>query len=287
MKNDKCLLLQNEAIDGHLLDYLSEVGDVFAVFDKQDSGCVSYGIECGGRNFFVKFAALPPAVGFLKQAIAFHHEARHPRIPKLLHAFRTGGGGLALVYEWVGGEVLHSPDFPGKEGRSRPESPHYRFRRLPSGKIIAALNAVYETHVYLESLGYVAVDFYDGCILYDFGREALHLCDFDHYARGPFLLEADRLFGSSRFMAPEEFIRGSRIDRRTNVFTMGAAAFVFLGNDGSRDRGDWRGSDALYRVASKAASPERDDRYDSVGEFYREWLKAADLGEDGERPASD
>ena len=132
---------------------------------------------------------------------------------------------------------------------------------------------MYEVHVYLEEQGFVAVDFYDGCMIYDFDRHRLHLCDFDHYLKGAFTLEMDRLFGSSRFMAPEEFVRGSRIDHRTNVYTMGAAAFVFLA-DGSRDEADWRASRALYEVAMKAASPHRAERYDSVRNFYRAWTHA-------------
>ena len=43
------------------------------------------------------------------------------------------------------------------------------------------------------------------------------------------------MFGSSRFMAPEEFERGALIDERTNVFTMGRTAAVLLA-DGTLHR---------------------------------------------------
>jgi len=209
----------------------------------------------------------------MHNAAAFHQAVNHPRIPKLLSAFQDRDG-YAQVYEWADGEVLYSPEYAGREGRHHPSSPHRRFRQLPARTIVSALNAVYEVHAYLEQKGYVAVDFYDGCMIYDFARSELHLCDFDHYRPGPFTLEDDRNYGSSRFMAPEEFIRGSRIDRRTNVFTMGAAAFVFLAEDGSRDERCWRASQALYGVASRAASPNREARYGSVQDFCRAWLQA-------------
>ncbi|TDG00200.1 serine/threonine protein kinase [Paenibacillus piri] len=272
MKANKPSLLTVKRIDADIVSFLTESGTVFRIFDKQDSGCISYGVLQEGRRLFVKYAEREEAVGFLKQAEAFNNAIAHPLLPKLLNAFQAGNG-YALVYEWVSGEVLSTPDFPGQAGRDRPESPHFRFRQLPVGKIVAALTAIYELHADLESGGYIAVDFYDGCMIYDFERDELHLCDFDCYTPGPFILQMDRLYGSSRFMAPEEFVRGSLIDSRTNVFTMGAAAFVFL-SDGSRELADWRASEALYRVARKAASPDRADRYESVSAFYNGWLDA-------------
>lgn len=273
MTNRTNPLITVSQVDGALTDFLTEQGKIFKVFDKQDSGCISYGVHSAGCNWFVKYTDRPEAVAFLKNAVAFHQEAEHPSIPNLLNSFRIGRG-FALVYQWVNGEVLYTSDFTGAEGRNHPASPHYRFRQLPPAKRIAALNIVFDVHAYLERKGFVAVDFYDGCMIYDFQNEELHLCDFDHYTKGAFALDMDRLYGSSRFMAPEEFVRGSRIDHLTNVYTMGAAAFVFLANDGSRELSDWKASEALYRVALKAVSPSRVDRFRSVNEFYREWLKA-------------
>jgi hypothetical protein len=34
--------------------YLRRVGHVFCVFDRQDSDCVSYGVEVAGERWFVK-----------------------------------------------------------------------------------------------------------------------------------------------------------------------------------------------------------------------------------------
>ncbi|MEF3306734.1 hypothetical protein [Paenibacillus sp. GYB003] len=87
--------------------------------------------------------------------------------------------------------------------------------------------------------GASGADFYDGSIMCDFARDRTRFCDFDLYAKGPFVLQAERIFGSSRFMAPEEFVKGSLIDNRTNVVAMGAAAFVFLAG-GRREREAWR-----------------------------------------------
>jgi len=273
MNANGCSLLTIERIEEDLVSYLSSVGSIFAVFDQQDSGCISYGVQVGDQKWFVKYAESSEAIGFMRNAEAIHREVAHPQVMKVMNSFTTEQG-FALVYEWVDGEVLGSPAFPGREGRSRPESPYFRFRQLPLDKVIAVLNTVYDVHAYLERKGYVAVDFYDGSMIYDFERDELHLCDFDCYSKGSFELDMDRLYGSSRFMAPEEFVRGSRIDHLTNVYTMGAAAFVFLAEEGSREPQDWQASEALYHVARKAASTERTERYNSVHAFYRAWLAA-------------
>jgi len=40
-----------------------------------------------------------------------------------------------------------------------------------------------------------------------------------------------RIWGSSRFMSPEEFKLGARIDEKSNVFNMAANAFGMLGGE--------------------------------------------------------
>ena len=83
-----------------------------------------------------------------------------------------------------------------------------------------------------------------------------------------------RLWGSSRFMSPEEFELGASIDEVTNVFNMGAIAFGLLG--GERDRGitKWDAGKELYEVALKAVQPNRLHRYSSVEQFYSAWQNA-------------
>ncbi len=95
------------------------------------------------------------------------------------------------------------------------------------------------------------------------------------YRDSPFVNEMGRMFGSSRYMAPEEFERGAAIDERTNVFTMGRTAANLL-SDGTLDRSDFRGSDERYEVVRKACSGERRKRYASVGDFYAAWSGAGD-----------
>ena len=78
------------------------------------------------------------------------------------------------------------------------------------------------------------MDFYDGAMIYDFDRHRVHAIDLDSYHMGPFTNRMGRMFGSTRFMAPEEFELEATIDERTTVFTMGRTAAVLI-SDGSLD----------------------------------------------------
>ena len=81
-----------------------------------------------------------------------------------------------------------------------------------------------------------------------------------------------RMFGSAKFMSPEEFEKGADIDEITNVYTAGAFAFALFGNY-SRNIDDWKLSDELFTVASKAVSDNRDERYSSINEFRKAWCR--------------
>ena len=157
--------------------------------------------------------------------------------------------------------------------RENPQSTFQRFRGLPSEENRNVLDQVYELHYQLAQKGWIAVDFYDGCMIYDFNQQEFHVIDLDLYRDAPFVNEMGRMFGSTRFMAPEEFELGARIDERTNVFTMGRTTAVFL-SDGTLDRDPFRGSDAQYEVMRRACRDDRSERFDSMGEFYRAWGQA-------------
>lgn len=143
-------------------------------------------------------------------------------------------------------------------------------------EITGAIGHLMHAHVAVTSAGFVAVDLYDGCLIYDFERRQLSLIDLDMYRPGPYLLDADRQYGSTTFMAPEEWKRGATIDQRTTVFTLGRFAFVLLGaaRRDLPDRDRFRGDDRLYEIAARACATDPADRFPSVADLYREWTEA-------------
>ena len=202
--------------------YIQTIGEVFARFDEntQDSGNISYGVRVDQTRYFIKTAGrpndtqayleYPQRVALLRNAVRLKRQCSHTALPRLYQVIESPEGPL-LVYEWLRGKLLHATSQVWND----PNSAFQRFRRLPASEILAALDVIYELHHELAQLGWIAVDFYDGCLIYDFAAQRLGVMDLDTYHQGPFINEMGRMFGSSRFMAPEEFERGAKIDQRT------------------------------------------------------------------------
>ncbi len=260
------------AIDVHIETYLRDVGEIFRVFRHQDSG-TPYGVLVHGERWFVKPSGAPSIVESLRRALRLNSVVQHPALPRLHNSFSIPGG-MALVYAWAPGEVLNDPRFTREQRRHDPAHPHVRFRSLPVERILAALDTVFDAHLLLAERRFVASDFYDGCIIYDFQTSRTYLCDLDEYREGPFVLDMDRAYGSTRFMAPEEFQRGAVIDQVTNVFNLGRAATVLLG-DGTESMDAWKGTEPMRTVVERATLADRRRRYQSVEEFVDEWRSAA------------
>jgi serine/threonine-protein kinase len=264
----------------HDFSWIKPLGQVFCVFDQQNSGNLCFGVAQNGRKLFVKYAgartlefegSVDEAIGRLARAVPVHKALKHAFLIGLIDSFPTPNG-YAMVFEWFDGDTLHEHwKFPPPEKYTNPNSAFYKFRHLPLKLRLDALDRIYSFHEHVESAGYVAVDFYDGSLLYDFANNRMRICDVDFYGRKPFVNTMGRLWGSSRFMSPEEFVMGAAIDERTNVYSMGATAFCLMGGEKDRSFEKWDGSRDLYRVAQKATSDDRSRRYASVKEFYREW----------------
>ncbi|WP_338779268.1 serine/threonine protein kinase [Streptomyces sp. DG1A-41] len=248
--------------------YLRTVGEVFRAFRDQDSGCVSYGVRLGdGERWFVKEATTDAAQHSLNRAWAFHRAVRHPVIVPQPHRFAAGDGRTAVVMPWRRGESMYSP------ARLRHAGPLARFQALPVPRGLRAVDHLLDAHLAVEAAGFVSVDLYDGAFLYDFDAGELHLIDLDEYRPGPFVLQADRLPGSRRFMAPEEWRRGSTIDTRTTVHALGRAVRLLL--DTAAEEHTWRGAAAQLTIVERATRPDPVERFTSVAELAAAWRSSA------------
>ncbi|MFD9119578.1 serine/threonine protein kinase [Streptomyces bottropensis] len=267
-------LLDVDRVEEPLGVYLVRIGDVFRVFGRQDSGCRAYGVRLPdrGERWFVKTAFSAVGRRSLERARYFHRAVRHPAIVPQVHRIALRDG-TAVVMPWLDGEVLYDPAERGSGDRTSPGSPMTCFRSLPVDRIEAAFARVLDAHLAVEAAGYVAVDLYDGALLYDFGAGEMRLIDLDEYRPGPFVLDAERLPGSTRFMAPEEFERGATIDSRTTVHALGRTARLLL--DAGDEERAWRGTAARLGVLERATHPDPRERFAGVREFADAWLKAA------------
>jgi serine/threonine protein kinase, bacterial len=251
-------------------EYLASAGEVRREFLTQDSGNRSYVVAASGGDRWIKVLDLEQTpIRSPADLVTFNNTLRSPLIP---HNWRLVecSDGLLLTCDAVSGDVLRSPD----EDRSAPGSAFRRFQALALDVRMRVYQQILALFADIESIGVIIEDFYDGCIIYDFPTGDVHVCDLDHLHRGPYVLNRDRQFGSRRFMAPEEFGAGSRVDWRTNVYTMGATGFVLLA-DGSRDAGAWPSAEALYAVLERATRRRPDDRYPNVRALFDAWQEAA------------
>lgn len=125
---------------------------------------------------------------------------------------------------------------------------------------------------HIHKLKYVAIDFYDGSIMYDVGTSTTTICDIDFFEKKPFVNPIGRLWGSERFMSPEEYQKDAIIDEVTNVFTLGRMGFSLF-TDSKYELEDWVLSQAKYDVLMKATNPDRNERFSSIEAFRIAWDK--------------
>jgi serine/threonine-protein kinase len=74
-------------------------------------------------------------------------------------------------------------------------------------------------------------------------------------------------------MSPEEYRIGGLVNEISNVYTMGATAFMLF-SDYDRSSETWTLSPELYAVVKKAISDRKDERQQSITQLISEWENA-------------
>lgn len=262
------------------LSFLSNYGEVFCVFDKNDSGNISFGLDNGKQKYFIKIAgakttnacvSTEAAIENLKKALPIYEDLKHPNLISLTEHFAFGTLYVA-VFDWVDGECLFDHwNFDKYRENPTMIPPADRFTNLPLDKKLSAFSIVCSFFKHTAKQGYVAIDFYDGSIMYDFNRDKTTICDIDLYRKSPAINDMGRMWGSSRFMSPEEYELGQALDEVTNVFTLGSIAFMMFGSDTDHSFEKWTANKDLYHVASKATNVDREKRHQSINTFITYW----------------
>ena len=145
---------------------------------------------------------------------------------------------------------------------------------LPNEEKQRVYEGILEFHAHVAACGYTAIDFNDQATLYNFDSGNFIICDIDFYAKHYYMNGYSGIWGDPSLMSPEEKRSGAVIDEISNVYAMGATAFVFFAEDDKSDCNKWTLSEGLYAVAKKAVSDERSDRQQSIGQFIAEWRAA-------------
>ena len=250
--------------------FLSSFGRVFRVFDKSSSGCICFGVEKSGKYFFLKFAGastINDALGNIEDTILRlqlsaikYKDMHHPLLVNLVDAMEIGGGYLT-VFDWFEGE---SCGYPQTEMCQR-------FRALPNEEKMHVYEGILTFHAHVAQCGYVAIDFNDQATLYNFDNGDFRICDIDFYAKQYYMNGYSGIWGDPALLSPEEKRSGAIIDEISNVYTMGATAFVFFAEDDKNSPEKWTLSKSLYEVVRKAISEQRSLRQPSINDLIFEW----------------
>lgn len=255
------------------LGWLGTYGRVFSVWDQQSSGNLCFGVEGRYGKLFVKYAGADTVNGRIRPCEAVDtlraamplYAIDHPALTRLL-AHGPAGEGYAAVFAWR--------DAPAMRTVGNDQTVRALVRRLPPARSLKMLDMVFDLHAYLAAEGIVAVDFWDGNVLIDFVRDEAVVCDIDLYRRKPAVNDRGRMWGSGRFMAPEEYQKGTALDECTTVYNMGALAFEFFGDNQDRTEKAWIGPAPLYAVASRATRDAKAARYPSMRAYLDAWREA-------------
>ena len=261
------------------------------------------GMEKDGERYFCKIAGVDTvtaevspreSVTILKNSVRIYKSLKHPNLIKLVEAYEQEELYIA-VFQWAEGECLFDHwNFEAYEKDASLKSPKEKVKELPIPKKLKMVEVLFSFLQHVQDKGYVAVDFYDGSIMYDFATHKTTICDIDFFRKAPIINDVGQnWFGTKRLKAPEEYKEGAVIDEQTNLFTLGALIFEFFGTFSGEEIGQryvlnrfmpcdfsrWQLNEESYHVVSKAVSPDRCQRYATVREFWEAWEEAQDFWE--------
>lgn len=273
--------------------WLNNFGEVFSVIDETGSGCISFGVKKDDKKYFFKVAGAKSvkaeiseeeSIALLKKAVSIYKDLKHDCLINLVDEFSINEFYVA-VFDFAEGDCLFDHWNFDKYSKTKEITPLMKFKMLPVEKRLDVVEKLFSFFKHFVSLGYVAVDFYDSSIIYDFENDLVKFCDIDLFRKMPTYNDlGEDYFGTKRLKAPEENVKGEKIDELTSEFTLGAIIFDMfskvVNNDERYEKGmfvhnefeDFELSKEVYNVLLKATSYEKDERFRSIEEFHKKFL---------------
>lgn len=276
--------------------WVNDYGIAFLVIDETGSGCISFGVQKDNKKYFIKIAGAKTveaeiseqeSIDLLKDAVEKYKNIHHRNLIKYIDSFNINEF-FAVIFEYADGECLFDHwNFEKYKNDSTLITPIQKFKKLEISK---RLDVVYKLFSFFETFinaGYVAVDFYDSSIIYNFEKDEATFCDIDLFRKLPTKNDLGKdYYGTKRLKAPEENELGATIDELTNEFTLGAIIFDIFSNVSNNDKRyeigmfipndleEFELNDKTYNVLLKATNYYRNNRYTSIKEFEAEFRKS-------------
>ena len=194
---------------------------------------------------------------------------------------------FVVIYEFAEGECLFDHWNFDRYKKTKEITPLMKFKSLSIEKRLNVAEKLFSFFETFIDCGYVAVDFYDSSIMYDFENDEVTFCDIDLFRKIPTTNDLGKdYFGTKRLKAPEENELGATIDELTSEFTLGAIIFDMFSNveniDDRYEKGMFIPNDIeifelskdIYDILIKATSYDRNNRYNSIKEFHKVFINA-------------
>lgn len=281
--------------------WLNRYGTAFCAIDETGSGCICIGMQKADTKYFCKIAGVETveaevspqqSVETLKNSVQLYADLQHPNLTRIIEHYEYGDMYI-VVYNWAEGECLFDHwNFEKYKKNPSLKSPATRFEELPIKSKLDSVEILFSFLETVSSAGYVAVDFYDGSIMYDFSTGATTICDIDFFKKKPVVNNmGQEWWGTKRLKAPEEYMLGAKINEDTNVFTLGALIFDFFGEFTDAEIANrcdknqffpcipdkWKLNEDSYCVALRATRMTRRERYQTISEFHSAWKISCEI----------
>lgn len=285
----------NKKVD---FSWLNKYGKAFSVIDQTGSGCLCVGMQDEDNKYFCKIAGVDTieaevspqeAVSILKNSVQLYQKLKCPNLIEIIDEYPYNEFYI-VVFKWAEGEFLFDHwNFENYNNDSSLKSPAERFKELNAKKKLKVVDEIFDFMINVSNHYYVAVDFYDGSIMYDFKKDKTTFCDIDFFRQSPVSNDiGSDWYGTKRLKASEEYISGEIIDEVTNIFTIGALVFHFFGDFDSEDikkrykdscfypckLEKWTLNEKSYKVVIKATQHNRENRFRNIREFHAAWIDA-------------
>ncbi|MCR4918006.1 MAG: hypothetical protein K5912_03635 [Alphaproteobacteria bacterium] len=278
--------------------WLNNYGTVFSVIDETGSGCISFGVQKNSKKYFFKIAGAKTvnaeiseeeSIKLLKEAAVKYKDIKHENLIKLVDAFEYKEF-YVVIYEYAEGECLFDHWNFDRYEKTKEIPPLMKFKSLPIEKRLKVADKLFSFFESFIDAGYVAVDFYDSSIIYNFENDDVTFCDIDLFRKMPTVNDLGKdYFGTKRLKAPEENELGASIDEQTSLFTLGAIIFDMFSNISNTEERYKKGcfipnkfdefelNNNIYNVLLKATAYNRNDRYKTIKEFKDDFYKKIHL----------
>lgn len=274
--------------------WLKKYGKVFSVIDETGSGCISFGIKKDGKKYFFKIAGAKTveaeiseneSIKLLKEAVTKYMDIKYENLIKLVDAFEYKEF-FVVIYDFAEGECLFDHWNFDRYKRTKKITPMMKFKTLSVEKRMNVVKKLISFFDKVIKSGYIAVDFYDSSIIYDFKTDDVTFCDIDLFRKMPTINDLGKnYYGTKRLKAPEENEFSAVINERTSLFTLAAIIFDIFSNITNIDDryklgmfipnefDNFELSEDVYKVLLKATNYNREDRFNTIKEFEEELFK--------------